>query len=141
MFELEDFADYTRLDVGDIDTGFLEQLKREARMLIRQSAPHLDADDDAWPEEAKIVALRVVARGYLKPTGDNPLYGASSVSHGAGPFSQSINFTTDANQPGLWLTKADLRALGAHKGGAYTVDLAPRVFRNTERGPDWWRTL
>lgn len=144
MFTLQEFADYTRLDVVDVDTAALEQLKREARVKILRAAPTLDSDDTDWPEAARIVAMRVVARGYLKPAGDGAnMYGAASLSQNAGPFGQSVTFREESTLPGVWLTKEDLKDLGQFRrggGGAYAVNLGPDWY-GRGGGRNLWRPL
>lgn len=144
MFTTQELADYLRLEASDIDEANVEQLKREARVKLRRAAPRLPEDDSQWPEAANVVALRVVARGYAKTEGAGPggvAYGAASMSHSAGPFSQSVTLREESTTPGVWLTKEDLKDLGEFRsGGAYMVDQAPRYLR--ERGePRWWETI
>lgn len=144
MFTLQEFADYTRLGTDEVDTAALDQLKREARVKILRAAPTLDSDDTDWPEAARVVAMRVVARGYLKPTADGAgMYGAASLSQNAGPFGQSVSFREESTLPGVWLTKEDLKDLGQYRrgdGGAYTVNLGPDWYTRG-RGPNKWRPL
>lgn len=127
MFTTQEFVDYAQLDDGVVDAGHLEALKREARVLIRGVIPSLSADGVGWPENAVVVALRVVARGYLRSESSTP-YGVNSVSHGAEGFSRSFGFTESSTQPGLWLSKQDRKDLrGPGSGGAYSVDLGLNV--------------
>lgn len=138
MFTTEEFADYVQLDVGDIETGTLEVLKREALVLIRGVIPNLDPVD--VPENVQVVALRVVARGYLRGTTGTP-FGATSMQQSAGEFSRSFGFTETSTQPGLWLTKQDRRDLrGGGRGGAFTIDLGP-VNPPYFGGVDPWTSL
>lgn len=143
MFTIEELADYLRTSADQIDEANVEQLKREARVKLRRAAPRLPEDDTEWPEAANVVAMRVVARGYAKGAGDagTPIYGASSMSNSAGPFSQSVTLREESTTPGVWLTKEDLKDLGEFRsGGAYMVDQAPSYLR--ERGePKWWVDL
>lgn len=142
MFTIEELADYLRIGPDEIDAANVEQLKREARVKLRRAAPRLPEDESQWPESANVVAMRVVARGYVKGTGDgHAVYGASSMSHSAGPFSQSVTLREESTTPGVWLTKEDLKDLGEFRsGGAYMVDQAPSYLR--ERGePKWWVDL
>lgn len=143
MFTIQELADYLRMGVSEIDEANVEQLKREARVKLRRAAPRLPEDDTQWPEAANVVAMRVVARGYAK-TGVGPsgaMYGASSMSHTAGPFSQSVTLREESTMPGVWLTKEDLKDLGDFRsGGAYMVDQTPKHAR--DRGePPWWVTI
>lgn len=140
MFTTQEFVDYAQLEDGVVDAGHLEALKREARVLIRGVVPSLSADGVGWPENAVVVALRVVARGYLRSESGTP-YGVNSVSHGAEGFSRSFGFSESATQPGLWLSKQDRKDLrGPGSGGAYSVDLGLNV--PTFGGvPDSWTSL
>lgn len=140
MFTTQEFVDYAQLEDGVVDAGHLEALKREARVLIRGVVPSLSADGVGWPENAVVVALRVVARGYLRSESGTP-YGVNSVSHGAEGFSRSFGFSESATQPGLWLSKQDRKDLrGPGSGGAYSVDLGLNVpaFGGV---PDSWTSL
>lgn len=140
MFTTQEFVDYAQLEDGVVDAGHLEALKREARVLIRGVVPSLPADGVGWPENAVVVALRVVARGYLRSESGTP-YGVNSVSHGAEGFSRSFGFSESATQPGLWLSKQDRKDLrGPGSGGAYSVDLGLNVpaFGGV---PDSWTSL
>ena len=140
MFTTQEFVDYAQLEDGVVDAGHLEALKREARVLIRGVVPSLSADGVGWPENAVVVALRVVARGYLRSESGTP-YGVNSVSHGAEGFSRSFGFSESATQPGLWLSKQDRKDLrGPGAGGAYSVDLGLNVpvFGGV---PDSWTSL
>lgn len=144
MFTIEELADYLRISADQIDEANVEQLKREARVKLRRAAPRLPEDEHAWPEAANVVAMRVVARGYAKTESGGAggaVYGASSMSHSAGPFSQSVTLREESTTPGVWLTKEDLKDLGEFRGGgAYMVDLAPQYIRG--RGEDhWWDVL
>ena len=145
MFTLQELADYLRLDVDDIDEANVVQLQREARVKLRRAAPRLPVDDAQWPEAANVVALRVVARGYAKGETSNMggvAYGASSMSHGAGPFNQSVTFREEATTPGVWLTKEDLKDLGEFRsGGAYMVNQAPLDRGDGGVNPTWWQNM
>lgn len=123
MFTLEEFESYLQLDPGEVNETSLEALKREARVLISGVVPGVDFANP--PENVQVVALRVVARGYLRGSADAP-YGATSVQQSAGEFSRSFGFEANSTQPGLWLTKQDRRDLrGGSRGGAFTIDLGP----------------
>lgn len=138
MFTAEEFADYVQLEPGDIDEGTLSVLMREARVLIQGVLPDLDLADP--PERVQVVALRVVARGYIKTTTGTP-YGATSMQQSAGEFSRSFGFAETSTQPGLWLTKQDRRDLrGGGRGGAFTIDLGP-VNPPYFGGVDAWTSL
>lgn len=132
MFTDEEFADYVSSDIEDIDSGLVSSLKREASVMIRRIGKNLPADTDEWPEAAKVVGLRVVARGYDRKLSEIPP-GLESISHTGGPFSQNMNFGNSSGAV-LWLSKEDRLLLGAG-GGAYTVGLMPR---RADGSPDAW---
>src|SRR5699024_6345167 len=77
---------------------------------------------DEWPDEAKVVAMRVVSRAF--DAGDVPA-GASSLNTSAGPFSMSTSFEPGATNGGVWLSKQDRILLRGRGGGAYSVTLMP----------------
>lgn len=134
MITLETLADYAGLDPEDMDERRFGQLLREAKVLIR-SEVDLPGDMADWPEEAQIVALRVMARAY--EVDDTPA-GVSQLSYTAGPFSRNVSYRADASAGGLWLSKADKRLLGVSGGtAAYAVDLMP-THRERFQRPDWW---
>ena len=140
MFTVDEFAAYIDVPVDEVSEPFVTALQREARVLIRGVVPSLSADGVGWPENAVVVALRVVARGYLRSESGTP-YGVNSVSHGAEGFSRSFGFSESATQPGLWLSKQDRKDLrGPGSGGAYSVDLGLNVpaFGGV---PDSWTSL
>lgn len=140
MFTPQEFADYTDQDLETINTGLVDQLKREARILIRHEDGNLPEDSGEWPEAAKIVGLRVVARGYDRRQSGIPST-AESTSVTAGPFSQNFGFGSSSSGNALWLTKDDKKLLHGSQGQgrAFGINLMPNP--DTPRGgvhPDWW---
>lgn len=141
MFTADEFADYTDQSLDDVNAGLVEQLKREVKILIRHEDRNLSEDPSEWPEVAKIVALRVVARGYDRRQSGVPST-AESSSVTAGPFGQTFGFGSSSSGNALWLTKDDKKLLhGAQgRGGAFAVDLMPNpdVPRWFDRPDGWW---
>lgn len=140
MFTSQEFADYVDLPVQDVNRGLVEQLTREAKILIRHEDRNLPEDTSEWPEVARVVGLRVVARGYDRRQSGVPSTAESSTVT-AGPFSQNFGFGGSSSGNALWLTKDDKKLLhGARgRGGAFAVDLMPNpeVPRFNPR-PEWW---
>lgn len=142
MFTVEEFASYVDIPVDEVNVKLLESLIREARVLIRYEDPSLSDDAVEWPEEALIVGMRVVARGYDRRMSGIPGT-AESSSVTAGPFSQNYSFGSGSSGNSLWLTKDDKKLLtGATGGSAFAVDLlpgpeVPRFYRY----PEWWVPL
>ena len=135
MFTVDEFAAYIDVPVDEVSEPSVTALQREARVLLRGFAPSLPEDADLWPESAKVVALRVVARGYLQLSSGLP-GGVTSVSHSAEGFSQQLGFESGSSQAGLWLSKQDkqlLRGVGGSK--AYSVYQGPR---ERPQAPDVW---
>lgn len=140
MFTSQEFADYTDQPLEDVNAGLVEQLKREARILIRHEDRNLPEDPAEWPEVAKVVGLRVVARGYDRRQSGIPST-AESTSVTAGPFSQNFGFGSSSSGNALWLTKDDKKLLhGAQgRGGAFSVDLMPNPeVSRYPSSPEWW---
>ena len=135
MFTIDEFAAYIDVPFDEVSGPSVTALQREARVLLRGFAPSLPADTDLWPESAKVVALRVVARGYLQLSSGLP-GGVTSVSHSAEGFSQQLGFESGSAQAGLWLSKQDkqlLRGVGGSR--AYSVYQGPR---ERPQAPDVW---
>lgn len=126
MFTLQEFADYLDIPLDEVNRGMVEQLTREARILIRHEDRNLQEDAAEWPEVAKVVGLRVVARGYDRRQSGVPSTAESSTVT-AGPFSQNFGFGASSSGNALWLTKDDKKLLhGAQgRGGAFSVNLLP----------------
>ena len=140
MFTPQEFADYTDQPVEDVNTGLVEQLTREAKILIRHEDRNLPEDAAEWPEVAKVVGLRVVARGYDRRQSGIPSTAESSTVT-AGPFSQGFGFGSSSSGNALWLTKDDKKLLhGARgRGGAFAVDLMPNPDSpRFSASPEWW---
>lgn len=118
-----DLAAYSDLSVEDISAEKLTLANREVAVLIKSYATYLPDDVEVWPEGAKVVALRVLARGH-EQTG---FAGLSSQSVSAGPFSQSIGISETASSGSYYLTKQDKAILDrrGRKGGAYAVNILP----------------
>lgn len=144
MFSDSEFASYVGED--SVNSDRLDVLRREAAVLIGSYVRRLPEDTSQWPEVAKIVALRVVSRAYANAVNGLP-EGATSVSYGGGPFSQSISFSESASNSSLWLTKQDKALLRSIGGGssAYSVDMTPRDTllnpahdRTWVSTTDWW---
>lgn len=140
MFTLQEFADYLDIPLDEVNSGMVDQLTREARILIRHEDRNLPEDAAEWPEVAKVVGLRVVARGYdRRQSGVPSTVESSSVT--AGPFAQTHSFGSSSSGNALWLTKDDKRLLhGAQgRGGAFSVDLMPNPEINRfSTDPEWW---
>lgn len=138
MFTIQDLADYTGLDVEDIPEARFKALVAEAEALIRAQARKLPADYLEWPESAKAVALRIVARVFEH----RDIIGVTNASMTAGPFTTNTTYSTDATAGSLYLTKQDKILLGAAGGSkAYVVDMTPRN-RAQDRvwvTPTWWK--
>ncbi|MCQ9340808.1 hypothetical protein NQ028_06565 [Corynebacterium phoceense] len=137
MFTVEEFAEHMAMSVDDVDQALMRSRMREAQALIRQALPSLGDDVSAWPENAVVVALRVVARGYERAVSGSP-FGAESVARTSGPFSETVSYGSQSSGNALWLTKEDKRLLGVGRG-AYAVDLTP-PYALREYGPDLWRS-
>lgn len=135
MFTVDEFAAYVDVPVDEVNAASLQALQREARVLLRGFAPALPADMSEWPESAVVVALRVVARGYLQQATGIP-GGATSVSHSAEGFSQSFGFESGSSQTGLWLSKQDKQLLRGYGSKAYSIDQGPRAVPGDV--PDVW---
>lgn len=137
MFTDEEFAEYVDLDVKDVNLRRVRSLSREAEVMIRAYADVPESVTD-WPEAAKVVALRMVARGYLQADNNAPV-GAESLSVSAGPFSQSYGFGDGAASGSLWFTRQDKELLRGRGGTrAYAVDLGHTM---NSHPPDPWVTI
>ena len=138
MFTIQDLADYTGLDIEDIPEARFNALVAEAEALIRAQARKLPSDYVDWPEAAKSVALRIVARVFEH----RDFIGVTNTSMTAGPFTTNTTYSADATAGSLYLTKQDKVLLGAAGGTkAYSVDMIPRE-RAQNRvwvTPTWWQ--
>lgn len=142
MFTDSEFAQYIGADSGEVDVARVGALRREAEVIIRAYVRRLPDDVATWPEVAKVVALRAVSRAYANAANGLP-EGATSVSYGGGPFTQSIGFSESGSNSSLWLTKQDKDLLRGIGGGssAYSVDMTPvgsRIPRSWFSTTDWW---
>ena len=139
MFTLEEFAAYLDTPIEDINSALVDQLVREVSVLIRYEDGSLPEDTNLWPEVAKVVGLRAVARGYDRRQSGVPINAESSTVT-AGPFSQNLAFGSSSSGNALWLTKDDKKLLrgAAGRGGAFTVNLMPNPDVPRGVAPDYW---
>lgn len=102
-----------------------EVLLADASAMIRAEVPGIPGrlleDPPTIDEDVlRMVTCAVVKRAMLAGTAGD---GVTQQSHTAGPFSQQLTF---ANPMGnLYLTKTELRLLGAGSQQAFMVDMGP----------------
>ena len=98
-------------------------LLAEASALVRA---YLGGDPtvvDVVPEDVVIVVSRMVARVIERDSAAAASSGAESVASSAGPFGQTLRFTTGTTSGGPWLAAVDKTILGAFRVGAGFVGL------------------
>ena len=121
MFTMEELATATGTQAEELNPARVALWKRQADALIRLIRPELPNNRNDWPEAAKVVALRMVARTLEEET--RP-YGATEVSHSADGFTQSLTFQQAGN--GVYMTRADKRLLKG-PGRAFTIVLGGNI--------------
>lgn len=136
MITLTDLMEYMGIDAGEVSQRRFELLLAETVALITAYAPKL-TDVDPWPDSAVSVALRVMSRSLQAEL--RGFSGVSSVSEGAGEFSQSLTFSDSVANGGLWLSKQDKLLLRGFAGAsAYAVNLMPKDTLRYPPTPEVW---
>lgn len=106
----------TRLgrDLDEHELAIVDGLLEEAEVLIEG---YLGEIPDPVPRRVTVVASRMVARVLSQPSED--AFFAESVQRSAGPFSETMRYSTGASGGSPWLTAADKQALRrARRGGS-----------------------
>lgn len=113
----------TRLgrDLTESEAQRVIGLIEEAQVII---SGYLGAIPDPVPPAVRVVVSRMVARVLEQP--DSEAFYAESVSHSAGPFSETKRYSSGASGGAPWLTASDKQALAAvrRRGrGIYTLKM------------------
>lgn len=107
------------LDEAELDA--VDGLLEEAEVLIEG---YLGLIPSPVPRRVVVVASRMVARVLEQP--DSEAFFAESVSHAAGPFSETKRYSSGASGGAPWLTSSDKQALAVARSGGrgiYTIGL------------------
>ena len=111
-----------RRDLSSTEIEFLPGIVDEASALLEGYLGVCYGDDETVPTAVVVIASRVAARILTMPEGPAGL--ADSRTSALGPFSATIQYSTDSSSGGPWLTKSDRIALAPYRArGAISVPL------------------